>query len=432
MNNNYICSYYDLYQESMMGLTVYSKEATVFDCSKTSFLQLIHNRDIVGINAILSQVQDNSIPVMRQFVKNVIQDDNLRECDFWFIVSHLLSYDRRIYRKPIAEAVESLDAVSSYLCPEDIFDNLVHIMLEDQDKLLDGLRFLYALRINIKESHHSYIKDRSKWISQPLGFSLLFEILGLTTEERIDLTCDIATTPALFALFQELANAEEKYGIWYIQGLSNFPDRLNTLPHTYETQLFLDLIEKNVLHEDINENAEAVSEIEQKGYASFAKFSAIHKSKKEYKRNIRTIGSFVGKDIKGRVLTVYEKHYLVQTFIPFAVTGLLPIAFATNTYSAKDEISCRVISRIKGQNLLLLSQKPCKKSQIESIPVITKGSVYEAKFCLANNKLIAEIMGYGPIRTSVVRIPRNFDYKKHHRVRIVSSKLATCDIEILD
>lgn len=402
------------------------------EISVEGFVQQIHTRDIFGIDAILSQGEGNNIPILRAFIHEVIASGLLNEKDYWFLVSHLLQFDRRVYRKPITDASESIDGLSSYSCPPDLFEDIVHTMLEDPDKLVDGLRFLSLFKSSVKDNHRPFILKCAESITQPEGFSLLYDVLGLTTEERIELACSLATTPALYSLYEELSKAEELFGIWHIQGIANFPSRLIDLPDTFETQVILDLIEKNVLHEELEDRSRVVEEIERGGYEAFARLSIQHKAKAAHRRRIKAIGSYAGKIVTCRLIAKYKRHYLLQTKGPFSVTGLLPIALAKQQVTEKETINCKVISLIKGQNLLLFSQKPCRKEFIESIPVLAVGEEYEARFCLINTVICSEILGYGPVRAYLTKIPRDFDYKRHHKVRIVSSKLATCEIEIID
>lgn len=409
-----------------------SKVKTETDITVEAFVRLVQTKDIQGINDILSRGEGYNIPLMRQFVTDVIKSDKLNENNYWFLVSHLLSFDRRIYRKPITDASESVERISSFVCPEELFDTIVHTMLEDQDKLVDGLRFLSLFKSSVRDNHRPYIIKCAESIAQPEGFSYLYDVLGLTTEERIELACNISTTPALYSLYLELGRAEEMYGIWHIQGLPNFPDKLNDLPDNFETQIILDLIEKNVLHEDIEDRSGTLQEIEKEGFDAFSRITIRHKAKAAHRSKIKSIGSYVGKNVACRIIAKYNRHYLVQTTGRFSVTGLLPIALANPKISSRDIIHCKVISMIKGQNLLLLSQKPCRKALIESIPVLAVGDECEAKFCLINKVICSEIIGHGPVRAYLTTIPNNFDYKRHHTVRVVSSKLATCEIEIID
>lgn len=409
-----------------------SKVKSDIEISVESLVEQVRHRDSQGIHNLLSQGEGNNIPILRGFIIDVIKSGQLCENDYWFLVTELLRHDRRVYRKPITDASESISGVTDFVCPESIADDIVRIMLEDQDKLLDGLRYLSLFKSCVKEKHRPYILKCAEGLAQPEGYSYLYEVLGFLTEEKIELACNIATIPALYSLYQELSKAEEMYGIWHIQGLPNFPDRLNDLPDSFETQIILDLIEKNVLHEDIEDKSGLLDEIDQEGFAAFARVAQRHKAKAAHRRRIKSIGSYVGKNVTCRMIAKYERHYLLQTTGSFSVTGLLPIVLAKQELTPRNTINCKVISLIKGQNLLLFSQKPCKKDFIEKIPVVAVGEEYEAKFCLLNNVICSEILGHGPVRAYLSTIPRNFDYKKHHKVRVVSSKLATCEIEIID
>lgn len=409
-----------------------SKVESETDISVEDFVRQVRARDLNSIDEILSQGEGNNIPILRQFMNRVIQSDLLEENDYWFLVSHLLSFDRRVYRKPITESSAAIKHISTFVCPANMFDTIVHMMLEDQDKLVDGLRFLSLFKSSVRDSHRPYIVKCAESLAQPDGFSYLYEALDLSIEERIELACSIATTPALYSLYQELSKAEEMYGIWHIQGIANFPDRLNDLPDTFETQIILDLIEKNVLHEDIEDRSGALKEIEEEGFEAFSRMSIRHKAKAAHRRRIKSIGSYVGKDVTCKMIAKYNRHYLVQTIGHFPVTGLLPIALVKERITPKGVFHCKVISLIKGQNLLLLSQKPCRKELIENIPVLAVGEEYEARFSLINTVICSEILGHGPVRAYLKTISRNFDYKIHHKVRVVSSRLATCEIEIID
>ena len=417
-----------------MKLYISAQSPIVSDTEITvkSFVQEIQARNQGYLESVLSKIQGRNIPLMRQFLHDVFSSTLLEEDDFWYLTTSLLKYDRRTYRKPIADAVISDEKIASFKCPDTLFDNFVKIMLQDEDKVLDGLRFLSVFKGAIKESHYPTLIQSSYSIAQPEGFKLLYEILGLSTEGKIDLACKVASVPALYSLYLELLAAEEKYGIWHIQGIPNFPDRLNDLPDTFEVQLIFDLIERDVLHEDIEDTTGALAEVEKDGFAAFSKMSVRYNAKAANRRNIKAIGSYLGTTIKCKVDAKYERHYLVHTTGRFSMPGLLPLVLINQHVSIRDVIQCKVVSIVKNQKLLLLSQKHCTKAYIESIPVLTIGNEYEAKFNLYNKKIFAEIIGYGPVRVDIEFIPRNFDYKRRHKVRVISARLATCKIEIID
>lgn len=402
------------------------------DLSTESFVSMIHKKDTVQIAGLLSKCQGRNIPIFREFLLDVFKSESLGEKDFWFLVETLLDYDRRIFRKPITDATLANDVFSSYKCQEYQFDKIMRIMLEDPDKVQDGLRFLSVFKSSIRDPHRQILLDSAKHITNPEGFSILYDLLGLNIEERIEMACNIASIPALYSLYMELAAAEEKYGIWHVQGIPNFPDRLNDLPDNYEVQLIFDLIEKNVLHEDIEDSSGDLAEIERCGYDAFFRMTYRHNAKVAYRKKIKTIGTYTGKTVNCRIVSKYERHFLVHTTGEFGLSGLLPISLVNRYVSIADTIPCKVVSVIKDQKLLLLSQKPCKKSYVESIPVMTVGEIYEAKFSLYNDKVVPEIMGRGPVRATLKYIPKYFDYKKHHKVRVISARLATCEIEIID
>lgn len=388
--------------------------------------------DFMLVDKNLSQGEGNNIPVVRNRIKEVISSEQLNNEEFWKFLLHILKFNRRIYRKPITEAIESFRNISNYnCCSSPLFEGIAHIMLEDADKILDALRFLKTFKANIPSSLLEKIYNSAEYINQPEGFSYLFEILDLSTEDKLNLACKIATPAALYSLYLELLRAEEMFGIWHIQGLSNFPDRLLELPDNFDTQLILDLIERNVFHEDINDSKGHLEDIDKNGYEAFYRLSYRQKARNEHRRNIKKIGTLVGKTVTCRVVAKYKRHYLMQATSGLAVCGLIPISLTYNEYSIGDTASCNVVGIIKGQNLLLLTQKPCKKSFIEKIPVVLVGEIYEARFCLYNKTILPEILGCGPVRATLKSIPRNFEYKKHHKVRVVSSKLATCEIEII-
>ena len=82
--------------------------------------------------------------------------------------------------------------------------------------------------------------------------------------------------------------------------------------------------------------------------------------------------------------------------------------------------------------MVLVSQKLLPKKKLESINVLDIGDELEAKFSLYNEKLSAELLGYKQVRANIVSFPHNFDYKKHHRVKVVASRLANCDIIVIE
>lgn len=402
------------------------------DISVDDFVEMVHKRNVSGIDSVLSQGTGRNIPLLQQFVFESFGSDLLIGSDYWFLVQHLLRYDRRIYRRPITEAAEKVSNFAMSSCDPNQFDEITRLMIEDKDKVFDGLRFLKVFKSLVSASLYDLILSCSESINIPEGFSCLYEILDFSTEEKIDHSCKIATPASLYSLYKELSLAEEMYGIWHIQGLPNFPDRLNELPDTFEVQIILDLIEKNVLHEDIEDSTGHLAETECGGYDTFFRLAAQHNAKAAYKRNIQSIGSYVGKTVDCRMKAKYRNHYLVQLMGRFGLPGLLPINMATHKISINDAIKCTVVGVVKSQHLLLLTQKACKKTQIERIPVITVGEVCEAKFSLYNKKINAELLGYGPVRARLKSIPHNFDYKRHHMVRIVSTHIASCEIVIID
>lgn len=136
-----------------MKLYISAQSHIVSDTEITvsSFVQEIQAKNQGYLESILSIIQGRNIPLMRQFLHEVFSSTLLEEDDFWYLVSSLLRYDRRTYRKPITDAVIDDRKIASFKCPDNLFDELVHVMLQDEDKVLDGLRFLSVFKGDIKK-----------------------------------------------------------------------------------------------------------------------------------------------------------------------------------------------------------------------------------------------------------------------------------------
>ena len=91
-----------------------------------------------------------------------------------------------------------------------------------------------------------------------------------------------------------------------------------------------------------------------------------------------------------------------------------------------------VVKFAKRPNILVLSQITVTKAAIYGASTVHEIDIVEARFSLFEKSLSTKILGCGPTSAQLVSIPRNFDYKVKHRVRVLKIyDVNKCEIQIV-
>lgn len=413
-------------------MSILSKNTPMSLPTTSEVISMVLDHDEESLKSLFVIDNNSKIQPLRRLVSDVLASQKIVGEDFWCFISMLMSIDRRVYRKPIADVVAKYPSVDGLTCSEDTFDDIVKLMLADTDKLVAGLEFLVPFADMIRPIHHQLLIDCANSVSKPDAFEALFLLLGKTTEDRVALACKIGTPPSLYALYLTLAHAEEKYGVWHIHGLSTLNDSLNALPNNYGATLIKKVILKEVFHEDGFDDDMEVEVVLRGGYEAYFGLIARKNSKDTYKKRIRNLRDYIGQELEFKVISIYKHHLFLQATGSFGFIALMPLIASNKRVKIRDVITAKVVSVINGTKMVLVSQKLLPKKKLESINVLDIGDELEAKFSLYNEKLSAELLGYKQVRANIVSFPHNFDYKKHHRVKVVASRLANCDISVIE
>lgn len=199
-------------------------------------LEAIKARNETVISRLLQKPDGNSINLYREALQKAIMESIHGE-DFWFFLPIVLKhthsksqktitdtngktrtyivnqYHSSIYRKPIIDAIESMDDLGYYLVPdiEEKLDEIAPMLFEDSDKILQDIDLLYLFRKYYKGNLTAQMRERFSYVSNPSYFYKLFEIFPFLTEsKKIDFLLKIHSRASMFLICKLLTGVSAR------------------------------------------------------------------------------------------------------------------------------------------------------------------------------------------------------------------------------
>lgn len=371
----------------------------------------------------------SDIPAARNAIFSVFLNNLVPEEDFWELVTIILESNSRLFRKPLADSVLGYTNVSSLDCSDEVIDHVVELLLEEEEKIQQGLDFLIPFRSLLTKESRQLLEEKAGFITMPEGFETLFTILEADYSKKIEILSSLSDNlAAYYAMFQAISRDEEENGIWHVRKIANLEDILSEMKKSYGGSIIWGLIHKTAFHdEEVMKDKEA-EDLLSGGYMKILELVNKNTAKERLKQRKKEIYSYVGETLTFRVIASYKNHYLLTTDV---YRALLPKQFAKDRYREGDVINALVRKAYRQERLFLVTQNPAKTAELESINMVETGDVVDVRFSLNQGMPVPDIQGMSPLTGRVIDYPRHFDYKKKYQAEVIRAYFTSCELALM-
>jgi len=369
------------------------------------------------------------IPKTRDAIVTTFGSKKVPNDDFWELVTIILESNSRLFRKPLADAVKDYEDISQLDCSDDVLDHVVKLLLEEEEKVQQGIEFLIPFRALLTRESKSLLEEKAQYITMPEGFDVLFSILEADYGKKISVLSKInGNLAAYYAIYKAISQDEEENGIWHVRKISNLEDILAEMKKSYGGSIVWGLIHKTVFHDEEIMSDKEAEDIISGGYLKLMELVNKRTSKELIKQSKKEIYSYVGESLSFRVIAVYKNHYLLSADM---YKGLLPKEFANQAFSVGDILKATVRKAYRQERLFLVTQKSAKTEALERINLVEKGDIVEVRFSLHQGIPVPDIQGMSPLTGKVIDYPRFFDYKKKYQAEVTDSHFIKCELSLM-
>jgi len=381
------------------------------------------------LESIFAYVEGREIPKKRELVRNILAQDSLSGTDFWYFVNRLLTIDANIYRRPICEAVYRYQNIKNITLKTDAEINQTSVLLfRDTEKCHQAIQFFYPFRKNLPPVVRQDIMDATRYLSSIEDLEFAFNILGSDIQEKLYLLKVNESIASQYLGFSSLLDYKNQNGVEAVEKI----DYLNTYMNCLSgDSISWRLINKLVLGDNSEmTDAEAVA-LTKDGFDSFCKHIQKVQTKIIKREQNDNIKKSVGKQVHFQYAGESKWNIFGSTNIGCGF--ILPKSWVDQPI-VKGEwyYATAVMAIIRKPTLLVLSQKTIKAGDLRQATTVKVGEIVEARFSLFNDQIEANILSHGPTKATIRNIPKKFDYKLKHKVKILRVfDVNSCEIEIV-
>jgi len=369
------------------------------------------------------------IPGVRMAISKVFGNRLINNEEFWDIVTIILESNALLFRKPLADAVKEYADISSLDCHDQVLNHVVELLLQDEDKVQQGLDFLLPFRSLLTKESKALLASKACHITMPEGFNVLFGILEPDYDRKLEILGDAGDNPAAYySLFETLAQDEEENGIWHVRKNSSLNGILDRMRQSYAGNIVWELIRKIVFHEDDAMSDEDAAIYQSEGFPKLLEVMNTRKNQQMQKKQLDDMYAMIGMNKTYKVQAIYSNHYVLSGS---GFRALLPKKFANREYREGDSATVMLRKAYKKEKLFLVTQLGAKTESLEKIDLVNIGEIVEVKFSKFNDKLFMDIPGMSPLTGTVVDYPRFFDYKKRYQAEVISAKFMKCELALI-
>ena len=377
----------------------------------------------------LSKCAGRDIPGARLAISKVFGERLVKDEEFWDIVTVILESNALLFRKPLADAVKDYSDVSSLDCHDQVLEHVVELLLQDEEKVQQGLDFLLPFRSLLTKESRALLASKACHITMPDGFNVLFGILEPDYDRKLEILGNAGDNPAAYyALFETLARDEEENGIWHVRKNNSLDGILDRMRHSYAGNIVWELIRKVVFHEEDAMSDEDAEMYQAEGFSKLLTVMNTRKTQQLQKEKVDGMYAMIGKQKTFRVQAIYSNHYVLSGS---GFRALLPKKYADREYQEGGSATVTLRKAYKKEKLFLATQLDAKTENLEKIDLVNVGEIVEVKFSKFNDKLYTEILGLSPLTGTVVDYPRFFDYKKKYQAEVVSARFMKCELALM-
>ena len=392
-------------------------------------IERIHSGEPGFIEACFAIDDPASIKEKRALISQVLQLEALSPEYFWYFVNSLLSLNADAYRAAISSSLSEYEYGQDYVEGakyRNEFCAASEMLFKNRDKVHQALPFFTVFKNCLPEVVRQDIQNATKYLKSIEDLNLAFSILDSSLHEKLYLLSVNETPASQFLGFSILKECKDKEGIEAVRKQKYLPTYMNCI---YETLAWC-LIKKLVLEEEDTISDDKVQTILSDGYNSYVKYLDNAKVKIQKIEHSHAIQDYLGR----RVYFRYESDNQWNIYgSPRDGYGyILPKNWVSEEMQKGEWYYATVVKFAKRPNILVLSQITVTKAAINGASTVHENDIVEARFSLYEKSLSTKILGCGPTSAQLVSIPRNFDYKIKHCVRVLKVyDVNKCEIQIV-
>lgn len=411
------------------GVQTENQPAFSDETSAEEVLGRLVNGEPGFVEACFSIDDPSKIKAKRNLALQVLQQEALSPDYFWSFINTLLAVNTDVYRSAIGEAVSAYKYGKDYLPDAQSikeFCAATELLLKNHDKCHQALPFFVAFSDCLPEIVRQDIQNATKYLKSIDDLLLAFRIMKSSLHEKLYLLSVNETTASQYLGFSLLKEEKDKNGIESVRKEKYLPTYMNCI---YET-LAWSLINKLVLGEYDEMSDETAATIVSEGYDSYVKYLDNIKGRQLKREHAHAIQDYLGRK-------VYFKYEGDNQWNVFGSTRdgygfILPKSWVSEEIQKDGWYYATVVKFTKKPNLLVLSQVPVSKASVIGASTVHENDIVEARFSLYEKSISTKILGCGPTSAQLVSIPRNFDYKIKHKVRVLRVyDVNKCDVQVV-
>lgn len=392
-------------------------------------VELVIAKDEPSLSRILEGCSGHDIPLYRHAIKELVERKCLTGEDFWWFSKLVLKVNPTIFRKPIIDALYSINTIECLVTPtiNKEITEVVALLFKDSDKVSQDIDFLYVFRNYYEAEMPQVVKKYSREIAQPDVFVKLFEIFHIEGENKIDFLVGIKNEAALFVVCQLFADKNQRgkmsqkdYNVYrYAEYRKSICDRLSG---DSALEKLASRIIRSTIQTVSGSEQEYVDSIFAGGFYEFKGIISKIQAKQKRADAIKNMDANIGKNFT--VIVSYESvnHFLVN-IREYGVLGLMPKRFAGKADLHQGEIiEVKIIGFDKQRELYFVAQKECTMKDVYAIPLANIGDSVvleyfnEGKSCYVRTGCLKQI------RPIVIGQKEHFDYKAKYPATIIGRR----------
>ena len=230
----------------------------------------------------------------------------------------------------------------------------------------------------------------------------------------IDYCLEHITPASYYCIYEVLQMMSKK------EGMSSARKEVGSISNRIDDRLIEGKLIKNLLNYDFRQKNKDLSAdlvmIKSAGFDEFIRICRSSEGKKNHKKLLDNISSFVGKQVEARYVATYQNHYYLR--IKPGLRVLLPKKMATGVPSA-DAITCvYIVMAERNYDTLYATQKfPADYKKISQTPLLNNGDIIEVTFDI--NGKPEPHKCYKKIKIAIKSYPKAFDSRARYKAKVI-------------
>ena len=381
-------------------------------------LQAITSRSKEGIKEFLVGCEGDNIHRYRETLIETIQKTEISGEDFWFLAESFMEEMPSIFRRPITIIAQSLKEQELYKGRVAVITKVCNLFLEDTSKYSQSLEFIETIKDIIPVGIKTKLVDNVQHINTFEGFNSLFRILGSNIDQKVYILSLCNSIASYYSLYDTLNKYERKYGVTGVKSIRNIERVLNSLRSTTEGYITYKLILKTIFHkEDIMPDND-VHQFLLGGFETFNKALMKIKSKNEHNELLKSIGDYIHTRVSVKVQHIFNNVAICNARA--GLKAILPLSYMSTPIAVGDLLTCFVGKVDYKDKVLLLCENHLQECVQRNYNLVSVGDKLEVRFNIQNNSAVATVIGCSPLRATVERYPKNFDFRKKYRAVVTN------------